>query len=111
MIENLCRRVEVENNPSPLELKIGKRKEGENLLQIRTNPPSPQCFSASRGPDKAAPLKASRSKPQVSNGYHQKTIEDGFEHIAILAHDTGMLLTMHWKLFRFSGLLPVIEAR
>ncbi|KAF7139588.1 hypothetical protein RHSIM_Rhsim07G0055100 [Rhododendron simsii] len=62
--QRMKKRVEIENNPSPLELKIGKRKEGENLLQIRTNPPSPQCFSASRGPDKAAPLKASRSKPQ-----------------------------------------------
>lgn len=55
---------EVENKPSPMNLKTVNRAQGENLLQIRTNPPSPQCFSANRGPDKTAPLKASRSKPQ-----------------------------------------------
>ncbi|XAR63437.1 hypothetical protein NMG60_11023374 [Bertholletia excelsa] len=62
--EKQRRRVdEAENIPVPVDLKNIKRREGENLLPIRTCPPSPQCFSAGRGPGKAVPLKASRSKP------------------------------------------------
>ncbi|CAL5330819.1 unnamed protein product [Camellia sinensis] len=54
---------ETENIPISVDLKNIKRKEGDNLLQIRTCPPSPQCFSATRGPGKAVPLKASRPRP------------------------------------------------
>ncbi|KAL6981686.1 hypothetical protein U1Q18_023311 [Sarracenia purpurea var. burkii] len=56
---------EAENIPISVDVKnVIKRKAGENLMEIRTCPPSPQCFSATKGPPKAAPLKASRSKPQ-----------------------------------------------
>uniref|UniRef100_A0A5B6YHZ1 Uncharacterized protein n=1 Tax=Davidia involucrata TaxID=16924 RepID=A0A5B6YHZ1_DAVIN len=57
---NKKRADEAENIPISVDLKNVKRKEEESLLQIRTCPPSPQCFSAGRGPIKATPLKASR---------------------------------------------------
>ncbi|KAL3537411.1 hypothetical protein ACH5RR_000777 [Cinchona calisaya] len=43
---------DAENTPVTINVKNVKHKE-ENLLQIRTCPPTPQCFSASRGPSKA----------------------------------------------------------
>ncbi|XP_057978674.1 uncharacterized protein LOC131165045 [Malania oleifera] len=55
---------EAENTPlSPLsvDLKNIKRRE-ENLLQIRTNPPTPQCFSAAHDATKSSPAKPSRSR-------------------------------------------------
>ncbi|XP_057509941.1 uncharacterized protein LOC130792459 [Actinidia eriantha] len=54
---------ETENIPISLDLKSVKRKEGDGLSQIRTYPPSPQCFSAGRGSKAAIPLKASRLGP------------------------------------------------
>ncbi|XP_052211323.1 LOW QUALITY PROTEIN: uncharacterized protein LOC127814101 [Diospyros lotus] len=51
-----------------VDLKNVKHKEGDSLLQIRTCPPSPQGFSADRGPTKAIPLKASRCKPLERRG-------------------------------------------
>ncbi|XP_028960848.1 uncharacterized protein [Malus domestica] len=53
---------EAENVPIPLSLENVKHKGGESLLQIRTNPPSPQRFSATRPPSKITPSKASKSK-------------------------------------------------
>ncbi|XP_048442099.1 uncharacterized protein LOC103945874 [Pyrus x bretschneideri] len=53
---------EAENVPIPLSLENVKRKGGESLLQIRTNPPSPQCFSTTRHPSKITPSQASKSK-------------------------------------------------
>ncbi|KAI5341734.1 hypothetical protein L3X38_009609 [Prunus dulcis] len=53
---------ETENIPISLNLESVKRKGGECLLQIRTNPPSPQCFSAPRPPSKLTPSQASKSK-------------------------------------------------
>ncbi|PON41111.1 interferon-activable protein [Parasponia andersonii] len=52
---------DAENTPIAVNLVLEnvKRKGDDNLLQIRTNPPSPQCFSATRG---GAPSKLSRSK-------------------------------------------------
>ncbi|KAA8515687.1 hypothetical protein F0562_018702 [Nyssa sinensis] len=54
---------EAENIPISVDLKNLKRKEDESLLQIRTCPPSPQCFSAGHGPTKVTPLKPSRLRP------------------------------------------------
>ncbi|KAA8520250.1 hypothetical protein F0562_014506 [Nyssa sinensis] len=56
---------EAENIPISVDLKnVKKHKEMQSLLQIRTCPPSPQCFSADRGPTSATtPLKVSRSRP------------------------------------------------
>ncbi|KAF9675593.1 hypothetical protein SADUNF_Sadunf09G0048400 [Salix dunnii] len=51
-----------ENIPGPLNLANVKNKGEERLLHIRTNPPSPQCFSANRAPAKTTPSKASRSR-------------------------------------------------
>ncbi|KAK9283048.1 hypothetical protein L1049_011276 [Liquidambar formosana] len=53
---------EAENIPISVDIKNIRHKE-ENLLQIRTNPPSPQCFSAVRGPTRTTPTKFSRAKP------------------------------------------------
>ena len=62
----LCRRAdEAENVPISLDLNNVKHKREESLLQIRTNPPSPQCFSATRGPTKTTPSKASKSRMMV----------------------------------------------
>ncbi|KDP43467.1 hypothetical protein JCGZ_16754 [Jatropha curcas] len=53
---------DAENIPVPLNLENVKHKGEERLLQIRTNPPSPQCFSATRPPTKTTPSKASKSR-------------------------------------------------
>ncbi|XP_030962564.1 uncharacterized protein LOC115983865 isoform X2 [Quercus lobata] len=53
---------EAENVPISLDLNNVKHKREESLLQIRTNPPSPQCFSATRGPTKITPSKATKSR-------------------------------------------------
>ncbi|GMP41758.1 hypothetical protein CsSME_00011735 [Camellia sinensis var. sinensis] len=70
---------ETENIPISVDLKNIKRKEGENLLQIRTCPPSPQCFSATRGPGKAVPLKASRPRPLPERGILQELEQSNTE--------------------------------
>ncbi|KAL2491580.1 hypothetical protein Adt_27208 [Abeliophyllum distichum] len=54
---------DAENTPISVDVKNIKRKEEESLLQIRTSPPTPQCFSASQGHTKATP-KSYRSKQQ-----------------------------------------------
>uniref|UniRef100_A0A251KFH6 Uncharacterized protein n=1 Tax=Manihot esculenta TaxID=3983 RepID=A0A251KFH6_MANES len=56
---------DAENIPTPLNMENVKRKGEERLLQIRTNPPSPQCFSATRAPTKTTPSKASKSRLMV----------------------------------------------
>ncbi|KAF5738375.1 hypothetical protein HS088_TW13G01273 [Tripterygium wilfordii] len=57
------RGVEAENIPIPLNLENVKNKKEERLLQIRTNPPSPQCFSAKSWPTKSStPSKTSKSR-------------------------------------------------
>ncbi|KAK7401501.1 hypothetical protein VNO78_13036 [Psophocarpus tetragonolobus] len=53
---------EAENIPITLDLENLKHKREENLQQIRTNPPSPQCFSAARGFNKTTASKASKSR-------------------------------------------------
>ncbi|KAL7204372.1 hypothetical protein ACSBR2_017449 [Camellia fascicularis] len=70
---------ETENIPISVDLKNVKRKEGENLLQIRTCPPSPQCFSATHGPGKAVPLKASRPRPLPERGILQELEQSNAE--------------------------------
>ncbi|KAJ9552383.1 hypothetical protein OSB04_016428 [Centaurea solstitialis] len=55
---------ESENTPIALNIKSIRGKDEERVLQIRTNPPSPQCFSANNGATKAAPPKPFRLRPQ-----------------------------------------------
>ncbi|KAL9674679.1 hypothetical protein QQ045_002877 [Rhodiola kirilowii] len=38
-----------------MDLNCIRNQESQNLLKIRTNPPTPQCFSAVRGQDRATP--------------------------------------------------------
>ncbi|KAL5719622.1 hypothetical protein ACHQM5_012377 [Ranunculus cassubicifolius] len=58
---------EKENNPILLDMKkvITQDKEQQRLLQVRTNPPSPQCFSGYREPPRkpkqTTPIKFSKS--------------------------------------------------
>ncbi|KAL1802609.1 hypothetical protein ACET3Z_031256 [Daucus carota] len=64
--EKLRRKIrneDTENTPIVLDLKYKGCKE-ENLAQIRTNPPSPQCFSAKRGVTSAA-LTPTAFKPRT----------------------------------------------
>ncbi|XP_076959640.1 uncharacterized protein LOC143635777 [Bidens hawaiensis] len=59
--------VDSENSPISLNMKNirGKGEERVLQLQIRTNPPSPQCFSAANhGTKNATPSKAFRLRPQ-----------------------------------------------
>ncbi|KAK4372171.1 hypothetical protein RND71_007555 [Anisodus tanguticus] len=61
-----------ENTPILVDVKNIKRKDEEILSQIRTNPPTPQCFSASRGITKATPFKALKSRPLETRGILQE---------------------------------------
>ncbi|KAL5762761.1 hypothetical protein ACOSP7_019025 [Xanthoceras sorbifolium] len=63
---------EAENTPIPLKLENVKRKGEERLLQIRTNPPSPQCFSTTRTAPKTTPSKASVSRPPMEKRIFQE---------------------------------------
>lgn len=61
-----------ENTPILLDVKNIKRRDEDILSQIRTNPPTPQCFSASRGITKATPSKALKSRPLETRGILQE---------------------------------------
>ncbi|CAJ1958841.1 unnamed protein product [Sphenostylis stenocarpa] len=50
------------NMPITLDLENLKHKREESLQQIRTDPPSPQCFSAARGFNKPTPSKPCKSR-------------------------------------------------
>ncbi|XP_044491790.1 E3 ubiquitin-protein ligase BRE1A isoform X3 [Mangifera indica] len=56
---------ESENIPVSLNLENMKKKGEECLLQIRTNPPSPQCFSATRTAMRTTPSKSSAYRSMV----------------------------------------------
>lgn len=64
------RRMAEKENSSPVTLDM-KKVNGQGLLQVRTNPPSPQCFSAYREPLRRAkpptPLKLSKASNAVSD--------------------------------------------
>ncbi|XP_030515358.1 uncharacterized protein LOC115729043 isoform X2 [Rhodamnia argentea] len=53
---------EAENVPIKLDLENVRHNGKESLSQIRTSPPTPQCFSATREPGKPTPSKATRSR-------------------------------------------------
>ncbi|CAM8961104.1 unnamed protein product [Rhodiola kirilowii] len=46
---------ELENTPLAMDLNCIRNQESQNLLKSRTNPPTPQCFSAVRGQARATP--------------------------------------------------------
>ncbi|KAL0339118.1 UNVERIFIED_CONTAM: hypothetical protein Sangu_1433900 [Sesamum angustifolium] len=55
---------DAENTPISVDVKNIKHQEGaEGLLQIRTCPPTPQCFSANGGPPKSSTPKPFRPRP------------------------------------------------
>lgn len=53
---------EAENVPIKLDLENVRHSGKETLSQIRTSPPTPQCFSATREPGKSTPSKATKSR-------------------------------------------------
>ncbi|KAI3445018.1 hypothetical protein Pfo_001683 [Paulownia fortunei] len=55
---------DAENTPISVDAKNIKCQEAEDLLQIRTCPPTPQCLSASSVPPKTTTPKAFRSRPR-----------------------------------------------
>lgn len=67
LVNYLCRRNDnAENTPIlVVDVKNIKRRDEEILSQIRTNPPTPQYFSVSRGITKATPSKPLKSRPLV----------------------------------------------
>nr|GMD65269.1 uncharacterized protein LOC109181294 [Ipomoea batatas] len=54
-------KADAENTPIRVDVKNIKPNLDESLMQIRTSPPTPQCFSATKG---TTPHNAPRSKPQ-----------------------------------------------
>lgn len=62
-----CRRVgEAENIPIPLDVENVMPKGENTLSQIRTSPPTPQCFSATCGTTKKTTAKGTRSRLMVT---------------------------------------------
>lgn len=53
---------EAENVPIKLDLENVRHNGKESLSQIRTSPPTPQCFSATLEPGKPTPSKATKSR-------------------------------------------------
>ncbi|KAL9424405.1 hypothetical protein AB3S75_036315 [Citrus x aurantiifolia] len=65
---------EAENIPVSLNLENVKKKGDERLLQIRTNPPSPQCFSVTR-----SATKTTSSKSSTYRSMERKILQEVFE--------------------------------
>ncbi|XP_071729893.1 uncharacterized protein [Rutidosis leptorrhynchoides] len=66
---NFC---ESENTPVALNMKSIRSKDEKKVLQIRTNPPSPQCFSANRATTNTTPSKASHLRLKESGILKEK---------------------------------------
>lgn len=65
---------EAENIPVSLNLENVKKKGDERLLQIRTNPPSPQCFSGT-----CSVAKTTSSKSSTYRSMERKILQEVFE--------------------------------
>lgn len=99
-----CRRNEdAENTSIRLDLKYIGRKE-ENLTQIRTNPPSPQCFSAKRGVTNAA-LTPTAFKPRTQ--VHTPCIHSHYWNIIVFIHFISI-----WPIhiILFTQLMPYLQS-
>ena len=70
-----CRVIDGAKNISvSLNLENLKNKGEERLLQIWTNPPSPQCFSATHAPANTAASKSWKSRLTVCDASYQQGI-------------------------------------
>ncbi|KAI4333142.1 hypothetical protein L6164_017983 [Bauhinia variegata] len=97
---------DAENIPVPLDLENVRHKRQEGLMQIRTNPPSPQCFSATRGPNRT-PSKGPKSR-LMERGILQEVAQnkevakelstDNNRSIAILDGKETRVLDVFWFL-------------
>ncbi|GAB4832598.1 hypothetical protein Ancab_006617 [Ancistrocladus abbreviatus] len=69
---------EAENIPVPLNMENVKRGDQKCLLPIRTSPPTPQCFSATRDPPRTTPSKGPKSRllmeKEISQEVKQKEV-------------------------------------
>ncbi|CAH9096293.1 unnamed protein product [Cuscuta europaea] len=72
--KKLQRSENAENTPITIDVKSSKRGGDDDILsQIRTYPPTPQCFSESRGgPTKATPPRSASSRPPQERGVLQE---------------------------------------
>ncbi|XP_054791852.1 uncharacterized protein LOC129297549 [Prosopis cineraria] len=96
---------ETENMPIMLDLENVRRKKDENLMQIRTNPPSPQCFSAIRDTNKTTPPKASKSRlmergilQEVEQKKTMEFPENSSQDISIVDGKEARALDVFWFL-------------
>ncbi|XP_054814025.1 uncharacterized protein LOC129314569 isoform X2 [Prosopis cineraria] len=96
---------ETENMPIMLDLENVRRKKDENLMQIRTNPPSPQCFSAFRDTNKTTSPKASKSRlmergilQEVEQKKTMEFPENSSQDISIVDGKKQELWTCFWFL-------------
>ncbi|KAK7271583.1 hypothetical protein RJT34_27610 [Clitoria ternatea] len=97
---------EAENMPITLDPENLKHKREESLQQIRTNPPSPQCFSTARGINKTTPSKESKSR-LMERGIEEieqnkelvkESLADKSRSIAIVDARETKALDMFWFL-------------
>ncbi|CAK8570839.1 unnamed protein product [Lathyrus sativus] len=84
---------EAENMPITLDLEnVGHKRENNILQQIRTNPPSPQCFSA--GLPKPNPSKGSRSR-LMERGILEEVEQNKEAAMDSLAHNNSKSITVN----------------
>ncbi|KAM0036337.1 hypothetical protein Hdeb2414_s0014g00425211 [Helianthus debilis subsp. tardiflorus] len=81
---------ELENSPISLNMKnIRGKDEARVLQQIRTNPPSPQCFSANRvTTTKTTPSKAFRPRPQERGMLQEIESKEVKKEVKVKANNT-----------------------
>ncbi|KAJ7982206.1 Interferon-activable protein [Quillaja saponaria] len=88
---------EAENTPISLDLGNVRCKREDRLLQIRTNPPSPQCFSATRGTTTTTPSKASKSL-LMERGILQQVEQNKGTSISLVDGREARALDVFWFL-------------
>ncbi|CAH1445110.1 unnamed protein product [Lactuca virosa] len=88
---------DLENTPIALNMKTIRGKDEERLLQIRTNPPSPQCFSANRGTPKPTPPppKVSRLKTKERGILEEISIKEVKKEVKVNTNQAAPLLTQN----------------
>ncbi|PIM99308.1 hypothetical protein CDL12_28192 [Handroanthus impetiginosus] len=92
---------DAENTPISVDVKNVKHQEAENLLQIRTYPPTPQCFSASRGPPKATtpmPFRPMNQERGILQEVKKMNKEEKTNHGGEIAEKEVRSLDVFWFL-------------
>ncbi|KAI3448902.1 hypothetical protein Pfo_005567 [Paulownia fortunei] len=101
---------DAENTPISVEVKSIKHQEAESLLQIRTCPPTPQCFSAGNGAPKTTTPKPFRPRPlnqergilqelkQINKEINRVEREDKTNHGGEVSEKEARSLDVFWFL-------------